>query len=107
MAQYTTRFSQCSNMPRQLEFSWYVIVAVASQSYHNIIIAACMDAYHLLISISGNATRFCSSDSNWGEVNVLNCTSQEFVQLEQMLVSINGYNLIYYYAIHLPFMLIG
>ena len=43
---------------------------------------------------SGNATRFCGSDGQWGEVNVLNCTSREFVELEEMLVSfvaeING-----------------
>jgi hypothetical protein len=31
--------------------------------------------------------RFCSSDSKWGEVTILNCTSREFVQLEEMLVS--------------------
>ena len=40
-----------------------------------------------LLHHSGNATRSCGSDGQWGEVNVLNCTSPEFVELEQILVS--------------------
>ena len=35
---------------------------------------------------SGNATRSCDSDGQWGEINVLNCTSREFVELEQVWV---------------------
>ena len=36
---------------------------------------------------SGNAKRFCVSNGQWGEVNVLNCTSRVFVELEETLVS--------------------
>ena len=36
---------------------------------------------------SGNATRSCGSDGQWGEVNVLNCISPELLELEAQLVS--------------------
>jgi hypothetical protein len=61
----------------------WLMHAIAMQ-HHNFIAAWMM---RFLSFLSGNATRFCSSDSKWDEVNVLNCTSREFVQLEEMLVS--------------------
>ena len=36
---------------------------------------------------SGNATRSCGSDGQWGEVNALNCISPELLELEAQLVS--------------------
>ena len=40
----------------------------------------------LMIIPSGNATRSYDSDAQWSEINVLNCTSREFVELEQVWV---------------------
>ena len=37
---------------------------------------------------AGNATRFCDNGGQWGQANVLNCTSPEFTELE-ILVSIS------------------
>ena len=44
--------------------------------------------YHSL-STSGNATRLCNSDGQWSEDNVLNCTSREFIELEEILVRLS------------------
>jgi hypothetical protein len=65
----------------------WLMHAVAMQR-HNFVAWIDAESFLLLLLLSGNATRFCSSDSKWGEVNVLNCTSREFIQLEEMLVGV-------------------
>ena len=42
--------------------------------------------------ISGNATRFCDSTGKWGQANVLNCTSPEFTELEDLVSVSNVYS---------------
>ena len=35
--------------------------------------------------ISGNATRFCDNTGQWDQPNVLNCTSPQFIELEDLV----------------------
>ena len=42
--------------------------------------------------ISGNATRFCDNTGKWGQANVLNCTSPEFTELEDLVSVSNVYS---------------
>ena len=46
-----------------------------------------MESMHISFH-AGNATRFCDNRGQWGQANVLNCTSPEFTELE-VLVSVS------------------
>ena len=49
--------------------------------HHTLLVAT---ESHVII-LSGTAMRYCNSEGQWEEANVLQCTTLEFIGLEQLV----------------------